>query len=70
MYLVLSASYDAFVVKASGLVTGKGVVVCDNIDEACAAVDNFLGDNSIVLADNKIVIEEKLSGVEVSVSFD
>lgn len=62
-----SASYDALVVKASGLAAGKGVVVANNRDEACAAVDDILGDKKYGVAGSTIVVEEKLSGEEVSV---
>lgn len=62
-----SAPYDALVVKASGLAAGKGVVVANNRDEACAAVDEILGDKKYGSAGSTIVVEEKLSGEEVSV---
>lgn len=62
-----SASYDALVVKASGLAAGKGVIVANNVDEACDAVDEILGDMKYGSAGSKIVVEEKLSGEEVSV---
>lgn len=65
---IVSASYDALVVKASGLAAGKGVVVANNREEACAAVDDILGDLKYGAAGSKIVVEEKLSGEEVSVS--
>lgn len=53
--------------KASGLAAGKGVIVANNTDEACAAVDEILGDKKYGTAGSKIVVEEKLSGEEVSV---
>ncbi len=49
------------VVKADGLAAGKGVIVATTIDEAIAAVE-LLRDNS-----GKLVIEEFLTGSEVSV---
>lgn len=55
------------VVKASGLAAGKGVIVAENIDEACAAVDEILGDKKFGDAGSVVVVEEKLSGEEVSV---
>lgn len=49
------------------MAAGKGVVVANNKDEACAAVDEILGDKKYGSAGSKIVVEEKLSGEEVSV---
>ncbi|MDJ0568929.1 MAG: phosphoribosylamine--glycine ligase [Pleurocapsa sp. MO_192.B19] len=50
------------VVKADGLAAGKGVIVATTIDEAIAAVEELLGKDS-----GKLVIEEFLTGSEVSV---
>ena len=50
------------VVKADGLAAGKGVIVSNTIVEATDAVDNLLRDNS-----SKVVIEEFLTGEELSV---
>ncbi|MEL6495544.1 MAG: phosphoribosylamine--glycine ligase [Cyanobacteria bacterium J06623_7] len=50
------------VVKADGLAAGKGVIVALTMEEAIAAVDELLKDNS-----GKLVIEEFLTGAEVSV---
>jgi phosphoribosylamine---glycine ligase len=50
------------VVKADGLAAGKGVIVATTKEEAIAAVVELLGDNS-----GKLVIEEFLTGSEVSV---
>lgn len=54
-------------VKASGLAAGKGVVVVETREEACAAVDTILGDKKYGQAGSTIVVEEKLTGEEVSV---
>lgn len=64
------ADYDALVVKASGLAAGKGVVVANSHDEACAAVDEILGMKKYGSAGDSIVVEEKLSGEEISVMLD
>lgn len=37
------APYKALVVKASGLAAGKGVIVADSVEEACAAAKEILG---------------------------
>lgn len=50
------------VVKADGLAAGKGVIVATTKEEAIAAVVELVGDNS-----GKLVIEEFLTGSEVSV---
>ncbi len=54
------------VVKADGLAAGKGVVVCDNANEAIAAVDRIMTKKEFGGAGNKVVVEERLSGEEAS----
>ena len=58
------------VVKADGLAAGKGVVVAMTLDEAHAAIDFMLGDNTLGVAHNeggaRVVIEEFLEGEEAS----
>lgn len=55
------------VVKADGLAAGKGVVVCSDRGEAIDAVKRMLESREFGDAGRKIVIEERLSGQEVSV---
>ncbi len=55
------------VVKATGLAAGKGVSVCETVEEAKQAVNAMLVDQQFGDAGEKILIEEKLSGQEVSV---
>lgn len=55
------------VVKADGLAAGKGVIVCENVEQARAAVKSMLVDSGFGVAGNRIIIEEKLTGSEVSV---
>jgi phosphoribosylamine--glycine ligase len=54
------------VVKADGLAAGKGVVVASSKDEAKAAVKAMLADRAFGSAGARVVIEERLTGREVS----
>jgi phosphoribosylamine--glycine ligase len=55
------------VVKADGLAAGKGVIVCDSPDDAMEAVDRIMADgSSLGEAGHSVLIEERLSGREVS----
>jgi phosphoribosylamine--glycine ligase len=54
------------VIKADGLAAGKGVVVAMNDEEAHAAIDTMLSDNSLGDAGARVVIEEFLAGEEAS----
>jgi len=54
------------VIKADGLAAGKGVVVCDSTDQAIAAIESMIIKNEFGAAGTKVVIEERLSGEEVS----
>lgn len=54
------------VIKADGLAAGKGVVVAQTVDEASKAVVDIM-DGEFGSAGNKLVIEEYLQGVEISV---
>ena len=53
-------------VKADGLALGKGVLMCQSIAEANAAIDELLVKGAFGAAGSKIVIQEYLEGVEVS----
>lgn len=55
------------VVKASGLAAGKGVIVCDTREEAGEAIHSIMSDKSFGDAGDIIVIEERLTGREISV---
>lgn len=55
------------VVKADGLALGKGVIIAQTIDEAKAAVKSIMEDKKFGDSGNNIVIEEFLTGPEVSV---
>jgi phosphoribosylamine--glycine ligase len=54
------------VIKADGLAAGKGVVVAMTVQEALVAVDSMLEDNLFGDAGARVVIEEFLTGEEVS----
>ena len=54
------------VIKADGLAAGKGVIVCDSKDEAEKAIDMMLVDKKFGDAGNKIIIEERINGIEAS----
>ena len=55
------------VVKADGLALGKGVLICENEADAAAAVRSMLDENKFGKSGSHIVIEEFLTGPEVSV---
>ncbi len=62
----IDANGAPIVVKADGLAAGKGVVVATTAEEAHAAVDRFLVDQSMGEAGARVVIEEFLAGEEAS----
>ncbi|MBQ5916450.1 MAG: phosphoribosylamine--glycine ligase [Lachnospiraceae bacterium] len=55
------------VVKASGLALGKGVIICQTKEEAEEAVKEMMADGKFGAAGSEIVIEEFMTGREVSV---
>ena len=55
------------VIKADGLALGKGVIIANTLDEAKSAVISIMQDKQFGKSGDKIVIEEFLSGPEVSV---
>jgi len=55
------------VVKASGLAAGKGVIVPDSVEEAMEALDRIMIRREFGEAGNQVIVEEKLTGQEVSV---
>lgn len=54
------------VIKADGLAAGKGVVVAKTREEAEQALDEFMRRQSLGSAGERVVIEEALSGEEIS----
>lgn len=55
------------VLKADGLALGKGVLICQNLEEAKAGVKEIMLDKKFGSAGNEMVIEEFMTGREVSV---
>ena len=55
------------VVKADGLALGKGVLICNTLTEAIDAVNLIMEEKKFGEAGNKIIIEEFITGPEVSV---
>lgn len=55
------------VLKADGLAAGKGVVVAKTVDEAVAAVDDLMNSGRVGDAAKKLLVEDYLAGIEMSV---
>jgi phosphoribosylamine--glycine ligase len=53
-------------VKADGLALGKGVVLCHSLEEAGVAIDEMLVGQKFGAAGSRIVIQELLEGMEIS----
>lgn len=56
-----------YVLKADGLAAGKGVLIIDDLTEAKKELSAMLGDSKFGQASEKVVIEEFLKGIELSV---
>jgi len=54
------------VIKADGLASGKGVIVCNSKDEAKKSIDMMLVDKKFGDAGNNIIVEERIDGIEAS----
>ncbi|MBR0359525.1 MAG: phosphoribosylamine--glycine ligase [Clostridia bacterium] len=65
-YLKEQNSYPA-VIKAEGLALGKGVIIALNEEEAVAGIHEIMDDKKFGDSGNRVVIEEFLTGPEVSV---
>ncbi|MCX7940577.1 MAG: phosphoribosylamine--glycine ligase [Endomicrobia bacterium] len=57
---------EGIVIKADGLAAGKGVVVCDTIDEAENVIYEMMVKKIFKSSGEKVVIERKLKGIEMS----
>lgn len=56
-----------YVLKADGLAAGKGVIISESLTEAKKELKAMLSDNKFGAASDKVVIEEFLDGIELSV---
>lgn len=56
-----------WVIKASGLAAGKGVIVCSTVDEAIAAIERVMVRREFGEAGRVTIIEERLTGPETSI---
>ena len=63
----LKNSRFPIVLKADGLALGKGVLICKDYDEAVAGVKEIMEDKKFGDSGNRMVIEEFMTGREVSV---
>ena len=65
-YLETEANFP-IVLKADGLALGKGVLICNTLEEAKAGVRTIMEDKQFGSAGNRMVIEQFMTGREVSV---
>ena len=65
-YIEQKASYPV-VVKADGLALGKGVLICQNFQEAKDALHEIMEDKVFGASGNQVVVEDFITGPEVSV---
>lgn len=56
-----------YVLKADGLAAGKGVLIIDSLEEAKKELEEMLSNKKFGEASSKVVIEEFLDGIELSV---
>jgi phosphoribosylamine---glycine ligase len=54
------------VIKADGLAAGKGVVVAGTMDEAMAALKDFMQDKKLGASGNQVLVEDFMTGKEMS----
>ena len=56
-----------YVLKADGLAAGKGVLIIKTLAEAKKSLKEMLSESKFGVASNKVIIEEHLKGIELSV---
>lgn len=62
----VNAFEGQMVIKADGLAAGKGVIVCDTVEQARDALHRMMLDDAFSGAGERVVIEERMTGKEVS----
>ncbi len=65
--MFLETLHAPYVLKADGLAAGKGVLILQDIEEAKTELENMLTNKKFGAASEKVVIEEFLDGIELSV---
>ncbi|MFJ1377884.1 phosphoribosylamine--glycine ligase [Capnocytophaga canimorsus] len=65
-YEFLETLSPPYVLKADGLAAGKGVLIIQQLEEAKAELKNMLMNQKFGAAGKKVVIEQFLSGIELS----
>lgn len=63
----LDSCKPPIVLKADGLAAGKGVIITDTVEEAKGAIREMLEDKKFGEASSKVLVEEFLDGIELSV---
>ncbi|MDR1774458.1 MAG: phosphoribosylamine--glycine ligase [Clostridioides sp.] len=70
-YSLAEKEIDSFgypvVIKADGLAAGKGVVICENHEDAIDTLKTIMKDKKFGSSGEKIVVEEFLQGIETSI---
>jgi phosphoribosylamine--glycine ligase len=66
-YKFLESMKPPFVLKADGLAAGKGVLILDDLNEAKKELTSMLADAKFGEASSRVVIEQFLKGIELSV---
>ncbi|MDR2411029.1 MAG: phosphoribosylamine--glycine ligase [Bacteroidales bacterium] len=66
-YAFLQRLHPPYVLKADGLAAGKGVIICNELHEAQSVLESMLVEGQFGAASNQVVIEQFLTGIELSV---
>lgn len=66
-HLYLRSLKPPYVIKADGLAAGKGVIICKTLAEAETTLDDMVLHSRFGKASEKVIIEEFLDGIELSV---